>query len=667
MKKNSLKKKMIRYVMAVSIVIVCLVTLFLVAAAFRMTDHTMLDTMQPMAKIASQNVSSNLHLLTERIYELSQKSEMQDLANDFGDGGLSDAEAFAEKKNRTEEFLAQRANQVEFVWIGIYQADGSKYMGYGNAPDGIRDQKYYESLQATGNIVIGEPQLQDDVIQLAVGIPLKKEEETAYYLVGSYKYDILNDVLSNMNLGETGSAYVINEEGGIVCDKEVDNISKQINVFDLHPDAGSKEMFDKAICGQTGSQKITLHEVVHYAAYSPVPGTLWSLVIDVPVEEFKATAVKAAVLGAVLAVVVLIIAGVVISSLASRLTGSLQVATKRIEALSEGDLASEVRVADTGDEIEILTKALAKTVNQLNQYISNIHFVLGELSGGNYTVTADGAYNGDFAALKESLDSITAALNRNMGAMRNSARDVTRNTDVISARTRQMREDSAGQTEAVMRLNESANRIVTNIATIDENARQVKECSDATESTVAQGGEEMAGLIANMDEISANMGQITKISSMIEGIAAQTNLLSLNASIEAARAGEHGRGFAIVAGQVRELAEQSANASAQTAEIIQNTSRTIHKGVEAVRLMEESLREIAGNTTRFTEITHSLEQVIVEQKAAAEDVKADLEAVDRIAENNANTAEQTNAACEDFAKQARMLNELVSHVRIRNT
>lgn len=653
MREGSIKTKIIRYVMAVSIMIVCLITSFMVAASFRTMDRTMLDTMQPMVKTASQNVSSNLHLLTERMYQLSQNTEIREMLT----AGRETQDVLA--------FLESEANKVEYVWIGIYNTDGSRYAGYGNAPSNISSQKYYGFLQQTGNIVIGEPVMQDSILQFAVGIPLKVEGETSHYLVGCYKYDILNDVLSNINLGQTGTAYIVNETGQIVGDRDMENIAKQINVYDIYPGEKSKDMFDKVINGQTGSQKIKLHNVKHYAAYSPVPGTLWSLVIDVPVKEFKAAAITSAAVGVILAIIILMIAQVMIKRKVSGLTDFLRVATSRIETLSEGDLASEVNEAKTGDEIEVLTAALAKTVGQLNSYITNISYVLGELSGGNYTVETTGQYNGDFAALKEAMESITESLNCNMRAMRDSAKEVAANTDVVFSHTRQMQEDSSEQTEAVRRLNESTNRIVSNIATIIDSAERVKECSDVTDSKVEQGNREMAGLIANMDEINANMNEIKQISGMIEGIAAQTNLLSLNASIEAARAGEQGKGFAVVAEQVRELAVQSANASAQTSDIIKNTSDTIQKGVEAARAMEASLQEIAQNTSRFSEITNDLEQVIVEQKAAAEDVKSDLESVEQIAESNANTARQTNAACEDFTKQAQMLTDLVSNVRIR--
>ena len=276
------------------------------------------------------------------------------------------------------------------MWIGIYHTDGSKYTGYGNAPADVSDRKYFKFLEETGNIVIGEPALQDDIVQLAVGIPLKAEEDTVYYLVGSYKYDILNDVLSNMNLGEEGAAYIVNEEGQIVGDKDMENIVKRASVYEMYPDSKSRDMYEKVIGGETGSQKISLHNTPHYVAYSPVPGTLWSLVIDVPVREFKTRSVTAAVLGTVLAVAVLIIGLGMIARMVSGLTDHLRVATGRIEALSEGDLASAVNNSGTGDEIEVLTTALARTVEQLNSYISNIRYVLGELSGGNYTVEATG-------------------------------------------------------------------------------------------------------------------------------------------------------------------------------------------------------------------------------------------------------------------------------------
>jgi hypothetical protein len=107
MKEGSIKTKIIRYVMVVSIVIVCLITSFMVAASFNTTDHTMLNTMEPMVKIASQNVSSNLHLLTERMYQLSESGEIREMiASGVEDAGM-------------EAFLEGEANKVELNKIAV--------------------------------------------------------------------------------------------------------------------------------------------------------------------------------------------------------------------------------------------------------------------------------------------------------------------------------------------------------------------------------------------------------------------------------------------------------------------------------------------------------------------------------------------------------------------
>ena len=75
-----------------------------------------------------------------------------------------------------------------------------------------------------------------------------------------------------MNLGETGAAYIVNEEGQIIGDKDMENIVKGVNVYEMYPDSKSRDMYEKVIGGETGSQKISLHNTPHYVAYSPVPG-----------------------------------------------------------------------------------------------------------------------------------------------------------------------------------------------------------------------------------------------------------------------------------------------------------------------------------------------------------------------------------------------------------
>ena len=197
---HNIKQKIIFYVMAVAIFQVLVVSVIMCAGNIRSTNNSLLDNMQTTARIASQSISSNLHLLCERMYNLSKETALADPASSDQDKQVC---------------LNNAKLQIEFVWLAAYDPAGQKLYGDDHAPSSITDQNYYSLLKETGNIVIGDPYEADGLVQLSVGIPYTIEEETIGYLIGSYKYDILNDVLSMLIVGSTGSAYIVNEDGQI--------------------------------------------------------------------------------------------------------------------------------------------------------------------------------------------------------------------------------------------------------------------------------------------------------------------------------------------------------------------------------------------------------------------------------------------------------------------
>ena len=201
-----IKQKIIFYVMAVAVFQSIVISVIMCTGNIRSTNTSLLDNMQTTARIASQSISSNLHLLCERIYNLSQERAFTDPAS----------------SNQDRQACLDNARlQIEFVWLAAYDLDGNKLCGDDSAPSSILGQTYYAHLKETGNIVIGDPCYANDLLQLSVGIPYTVQEETAGYLIGSYKYDILNDVLSMLIVGDTGSACIVNEDGLIIGDREI--------------------------------------------------------------------------------------------------------------------------------------------------------------------------------------------------------------------------------------------------------------------------------------------------------------------------------------------------------------------------------------------------------------------------------------------------------------
>ena len=127
--------------------------------------------------------------------------------------------------------------------------------------------------------------------QIAVAAPLKKEEEDYAYLIGSYKYDLLNDVLGNINIGANGGAYIINEKGDIIADRDVENMSTRNNIYELYGSKKNNKFLDAMTNFQTGAAGMRMHGIYHYAAYSPVAGTNWTLVVDAPNSDFMGAVV----------------------------------------------------------------------------------------------------------------------------------------------------------------------------------------------------------------------------------------------------------------------------------------------------------------------------------------------------------------------------------------
>ena len=145
---------------------------------------------------------------------------------------------------------------------------------------------------------------------------------------------------------------------------------------------------------------------------------------------------------------------------------------------------------------------------------------------------------------------------------------------------------------------------------------------------------------------------------MIEDISRQTNLLSLNASVEAARAGEAGRGFSVVAGEIRELSDQTAQALSETSKLIERSAETIKTGLDTANQTAKTFQEISELTQQYRDISARLSDTVQEQTAAVDHANNSLLSLQNIANRNDQMAAQSLAQAED-------LKNYVSQVKIK--
>lgn len=191
-----------------------------------LTSNILLDTLQPMAKTAAKSVEGNLHMMADRLFLIRDNPVFQD------------EEA---TKQQQLEALEHVKGGIEFVWLGLYGPDGKLLTGSDGSPESLEGRALLTSMTETANLVIDDTVVGNQGLEFAVGTPvLDGEGAIRSFIVGSYKYDVLNDVLSNINIGSNGTAFIINGDGLLMAHRDVKLVTDGHTLQDLY--AGTKEI-----------------------------------------------------------------------------------------------------------------------------------------------------------------------------------------------------------------------------------------------------------------------------------------------------------------------------------------------------------------------------------------------------------------------------------------
>ena len=197
-----------------------------------------------------------------------------------------------------------------------------------------------------------------------------------------------------------------------------------------------------------------------------------------------------------------------------------------------------------------------------------------------------------------------------------------------------------------------------------ENARLADELARGASEVAARGGSAVAEVVTTMREIDASSKKIAEITGVIDGIAFQTNILALNAAVEAARAGEQGRGFAVVAGEVRTLAQRSAEAAREIKRLIAASVERVEAGTRQVDAAGSTIGEVVQQVERVTQLMGQISTASAEQRDGVRQVGDAVSQMDQTTQQNAALVEESAAAAESLRQQARQLVESVAVFRV---
>lgn len=273
----------------------------------------------------------------------------------------------------------------------------------------------------------------------------------------------------------------------------------------------------------------------------------------------------------------------------------------------------------------------------------------------------------EIGQLLTALHHMTARLGATVRRVRDSAvtidsasRELSTGNSDLSRRT----EHQAGALE------ETASSMEELTSAVKENTSSAQQANDLvrTASGVAgKGGEVINNVVKTMDEISAAAKKIVDIISVIDGIAFQTNILALNAAVEAARAGEQGRGFAVVAGEVRSLAQRSANAAREIKQLINASVEKIETGSSLTHSAGNTMSEIVASVERVTTIMAQIASAGAEQEAGITEINSAIAEMDNVTQKNAALVEEAVATAESVHSEAEKLMKFVDFFIIEET
>lgn len=286
------------------------------------------------------------------------------------------------------------------------------------------------------------------------------------------------------------------------------------------------------------------------------------------------------------------------------------------------------------------------------------------IAAGDLTQRIDVKSRNEIGALYEAMRRMQESLSRTVAVVRDGVEQINHgsreifmgNTD-LSSRTEQ-------QAASLQETAASMEQLASTVRQNTDNATQADTLAKSASNVAQRGGQAVSGVVTTMDEISSSSGKMSEIVSVIDGIAFQTNILALNAAVEAARAGEQGKGFAVVAGEVRSLAQRSAQAAKEIKVLIDDSVKRVQSGSrqadEAGQIMKEVLEAVQGVTTIMAEISSASH----EQADGIGQVNVAVSEMDSVVQQNAALVEEAAAAAGSLQEQAARLAEAVSVFKI---
>jgi methyl-accepting chemotaxis protein len=340
---------------------------------------------------------------------------------------------------------------------------------------------------------------------------------------------------------------------------------------------------------------------------------------------------------------------------------------ERVAYAAQADLASLLRLGVVVLTLALVVPLMWLTLRSVCEPLDQACAVADAIAQGRLANQLDTRGRDETARLLGALATMQERLRALVGDIRHSADSIQVASSEVAqgnADLSQRTEQSAGSLQVTA---SSMEQLTGTVRQTAEAARTANQLAGGAASVAARGGDVVSQVVATMDQIQASSRKIADIIGVIDGIAFQTNILALNAAVEAARAGEQGRGFAVVAGEVRSLAQRSAEAAREIKSLIGASVDRVDAGSRLVADAGSTMNEIVASVQRVSGMIGEITAAASEQSSGLAQVNGAVTQLDQMTQQNAALVEQSAAAAESLKSQAGRLAGLVGTFQLADT